>query len=131
MASEQEYGIILRLTFIFHLIVGFIFGFGFQFVPDLLAPVFGFTFQDPVSRVFGAMTIALTFGSVIALMTRKWCRVKILVEIELIWLSLGPTVLAYHLFVPPLFNLNVVGPIAILLILFIFFLISYLLEIRK
>jgi hypothetical protein len=66
---------------------------------------FGFTFSDPAPRLFGGMILALTIGSILALMTKEWARVKILVEIELIWFILGIIVVAYHMFVLPAFNI--------------------------
>ncbi|MFX0170123.1 MAG: hypothetical protein ACFE89_12325 [Candidatus Hodarchaeota archaeon] len=127
----QEYGIILRITFLIHIIVGFIFGFGFLLIPDFLAPIWGLTFDNPAVRIFGAMMVALTFGSILALMNREWTRVKIIVEIELVWSLLGTIVIAYHMFMPPLFNVYGWVNVAILLLLFFLFLVSYYMEIKK
>ncbi|MDO8055529.1 MAG: hypothetical protein Q6361_01590 [Candidatus Hermodarchaeota archaeon] len=127
----EEYGIILRITFLIHIIIGFIFGLGLLILPDLIMTTFGFSFSDPVPRMMGAMMLALTMGSILALMTKEWARVKILVEIELIWSILGTIVVAYHMLMPPL--LNIYGWIlaALLLVLFFLFLLSYYMEIKK
>lgn len=127
----DEYGIILRITFLIHIIIGFIFGFGFLLIPDFLAPIWGLTFDNPVIRVFGAMMVGMTFASILALMTKEWARVKIIVEMELVWTILGTIVIAYHVFIPPLFNIYGWVNVGILLLLFFLFLISYYMEIKK
>ena len=127
----DEYGIILRITFLIHIIIGFIFGLGLLILPDMLMTTFGFTFLDPVPRMFGAIMLALTIGSILALMTKEWARVKILVEIELIWSILGSIVVAYHMIIPPLLNIYGWIVVAILLVLFFLFLLSYYMEFKK
>ncbi len=126
-----EYGQLLRITFVIHIIIGLVFGIGYLLVPDLLYPMFGMTFADPSARAFGAMIIALTVGSILALMTKEWDRVRILVEVELIFTLLGPIVMMYHMFVPPTPGVMMWVPIAILLLTWVLFLISYLQEKKK
>ncbi len=126
-----EYGQLVRITFILHVIVGLVFGIGFLLVPDMLYPIFGLTFEDPNARTFGAMILGLTMGSILALMTKEWEQVKILVEIELIWTLVGPIVMIYHMFTPPLYGSMMWGPILILLVLWVLFLIGYLQEKKK
>lgn len=127
----EEYGILLRITFIIHVIVGFIYGLGFLLIPDFLAPMFGLSFTDPTVRVFGAMMIAFTIGSLLCLMAKEWARVKVVVEMELIWTVLGAIVMAYHILFPPLYNANAWINVGILLLLFFLFLISYIREVRR
>lgn len=126
-----EYGKLLRITFIIHIIIGLVFGLGFLLVPDLLYPIFEMTFVDPNTRAFGAMILAFTIGSILALMTKEWVRVKILVEIEIVWTLVGSIVMIYHMFVPPTYGIMWWGPIAITLLLWVLFLISYLQEKKK
>ena len=127
----EEYGLILRITFLIHILIGFIFGLGLLILPDLLMTTFGFTFIDPAPRMLGAIMLALTIGSILALMTKEWARVKILVEIELIWFILGTIAVAYHMLVPPLFNIYGWILVAIFLVLFFLFLLSYYMEFKK
>jgi hypothetical protein len=126
-----EYGQLLRITFIIHIIIGLVFGIGFLLVPELLYPIFELTFADPNVRTFGAMIIALTIGSILSLMAKDWEQVKIVVEIELVFTLLGPIAMIYHMFVPPTPGVMMWGPIAILLITWVLFLISYLQEKKK
>ena len=127
----DKYGMITRIAFIIHIIIGFIFGISFLAVPNIMLPLFGMAFVDPTVRMFGAMIIALTFSSILCLMTREVARVKIVVQTELVWLILGLIAGAVHLVFPPLislaFAIAALGSIAILLILF---LLSYLMEMR-
>ena len=126
-----EYGQLLRITFIIHVIIGLVFGIGFLLVPELLLPMFELTFTDPTVRTFGAMIIALTIGSILSLMAKEWEQVKIVVEIELVFTLLGPIAMIYHMFVPPIPGVMMWGPIAILLVTWMLFLISYLQERKK
>lgn len=127
----EEYGIILRITFLIHIIIGFIFGLGLLILPDLMMTTFGLTFADPVPRMLGGIMLALTIGSILAIMTKEWARVKILVELELVWFILGTIVVAYHMIIPPFFNIYGWILVAILLVLFFLFLLSYYMEIKK
>jgi hypothetical protein len=127
----EEYGVILRVTFMVHIIIGFIFGLGFLLIPDFIAPMFGLSFNDPTIRAFGAMILAMTIGSILCLMTKDWARVKVVVEIELIWTVVGAIAIAYHIFVPPLYNVNGWILVGVLLVLFFLFLVSYLREVRS
>jgi hypothetical protein len=127
----EEYGVLLRITFLIHIIIGFVFGLGFLLIPSFLAPIFGLAFNDPTLRVFGAMMIALTMSSLLCLMTREWVRVKIIVEMELVWTILGAIVVTYHIFIPPLYNVNTWLLVGVLLLLFFLFVISYLREVRR
>jgi hypothetical protein len=127
----EEYGVLLRITFIIHVIIGFIFGLGFLMIPAYLAPMFGIAFSDPTVRLFGAMMVAFTIGSLLCLMTKEWARVKVVVEMELVWTVLGPIVIGYHILFPPFYNYNAWINVGILLVLFFLFLISYVREVRK
>lgn len=100
-------------------------------VPELLLPMFELAFTDPNVRTFGAMIIALTIGSILSLMAKEWEQVKIVVEIELVFTLLGPIAMIYQMFVPPIPGVMMWGPIAILLLTWILFLISYLQERKK
>lgn len=127
----EEYGMITRITFIIHIIIGLIFGISFLVVPDIMLPLFGMAFVDPAIRMFGAMIIGFTFTSVLGLMTREVARVKIFIEAELLWLILGIIAGAVHLVLPPLMSITFAGAaIGSLVILFILFLLSYFMEIR-
>ncbi len=127
----EEYGMITRIAFIIHIIIGFTFGISFLAVPDIMLPLFGMAFVDPTVRMFGAIIIGFTFTSILGLMTREVVRIKIIIQAELIWLILGIIAGAVHLVIPPLLSLTFAGAaIGSLVILFILFLLSYFMEIR-
>ncbi|MFX1576143.1 MAG: hypothetical protein ACFFCF_03115 [Promethearchaeota archaeon] len=127
----EEYGMITRITFIIHIIIGLIFGISFLVIPDIMLPLFGMAFVDPTVRMFGAIIIGFTVTSILGLMTREVVRVKIIIQAELIWLILGIIAGAVHLVIPPLLSLTFAGAaIGSLVILFILFLLSYFMEIR-
>jgi hypothetical protein len=127
----EEYGMITRITFIIHIIIGLVFGISFLGIPDIMLPLFGMGFVDPTVRMFGAIIIGFTFTSILGLMTREVVRVKIIIQAELIWLILGIIAGAVHLVIPPLLSLTFAGAaIGSLVILFILFLLSYFMEIR-
>lgn len=121
----------LKFTFVIHIIIGLIFGIGLYVVPDMFYGFFGMAFIDPLGRAFGAIMLALTIGSVLALFTRDWARVRILVELEIFWCILGLIAILVHMFLPPLLTLTaglVAG--ASLAVLLFLFLISYFIQRR-
>jgi len=127
----EEYGMITRITFIIHIIIGLIFGVSFLVIPDIMLPLFGMAFVDPAIRMFGAIIIGFVFMSFLGLMTREVARVKIVIIGELVWLILGIIAAAVHLVIPPLMSITFAGAaLGSLVILFILFLLSYFMEIR-
>ncbi len=128
---DREYKTITRIAFIIHIIIGLFFGLSFLLIPDIVLPLFGMAFVDPIVRIFGAMIIAFTFGSILGLTTRKVARVKFIVEMEFVWLVLGILATAVHLVFPPLLSLIFAGAvIGSLVILMTLFALSYFLEMR-
>lgn len=127
----EKYGMITRITFIIHIIIGLIFGISFLAIPNIMLPLFGMAFVDPTIRMFGAIIIGFVFTSILGLMTREVVRVKIVIQAELVWLILGIIAAAVHLVIPPLMSLTfaaaALGSLAILLILF---LLSYFMDVR-
>ena len=91
MFNLAEYSDWLKYTFIIHIVIGFIFGLGLFLIPDIFLSLFEWepAVLDPINRVFGAVIIGLTSGSILALLDPDWEHVIILVRIELVWLFLG------------------------------------------
>ncbi|MFW9831612.1 MAG: hypothetical protein ACFFD8_07545 [Candidatus Thorarchaeota archaeon] len=128
---SEQYSTFLRITFFIHVIIGAIFGIGLYIIPDLFLGLFGMTIMDPTTRLFGAMMLALTIGSVLALATKEWLRVRIIVEVDIFWCILGLIGAIVHIFLPPVFTtLAGLLIIAILAILLFLFLIGYFIEVR-
>ena len=91
MIRLVEYSKFLKYTFIIHIVIGFLFGLSFLFIPEQFLSAIGWEpgIFDPINRVFGAVIVGLTSGSILALLDPDWEKVKILVRIELVWLPLG------------------------------------------
>ena len=122
---------VLKITFLIHIILGAIFGIGLYIVPEMFLGLFLMSFLDPTTRVLGAAILALTVGSVLALATKEWVRVRIIVEVEIFWCILGLIGAVVHMFLPPLYTtlagLLIIAALAILLFLF---LIGYFIQVR-
>lgn len=129
--AKEEYNIVLKITFLIHIVLGAIFGIGMYILPDLFLSLFGMLFLDPSTRVLGAAILALTIGSVLALATKEWVRVRIIVEVEIFWCILALIGAVVHMFMPPLYSITggtlIIATLAILLFLF---LIGYFMQVR-
>lgn len=127
----EEYSTFLRITFFIHIVIGAIFGIALYIVPDIFLAFFGMTLNDPTTRLFGGVMLALTIGSVLALATKEWLRVRIIVEVEIFWCILGLIGAIVHMFLLPTFTtLAGILIIAILAVLLFLFLIGYFIEVR-
>lgn len=91
----------LRTTFLVHSIVGLIFGLVYLLIPDMLAGWFGVSLPEAMQpmlfRMLGAAILAFTASSWWAYHETAWERVKIIVEMELVWTILGTLVLLWGL----------------------------------
>lgn len=129
--AKEEYNMILKITFLIHIILGAIFGIGLYILPEMFLGFFGMLYSDPTTRVLGAAILALTVGSVLALATKEWVRVRIIVEVEIFWCILGVIGAVVHMFLPPLYTtlagFLIIAALAILLFLF---LIGYFVQVR-
>ena len=132
MIRLAEYSKFLKYTFIIHIVIGFIFGLSFLLIPEQFLSIIGWEtgIFDPINRVFGAVIVGLTSGSILALLDPDWEKVKILVRIELVWLPLGMIAMVYGMFTSdyPAFGwVNVL----VLAFLFVLFSVGYYKEISQ
>lgn len=122
---------VLKITFLLHIVIGAIFGIGLYIIPEMFLGFFGMIFADPSTRVLGAALLALTVGSVLALATKEWVRVRVIVEVEIFWCILGLIGAVVHMFLDPLYTplagFLIITALAILLFLF---LIGYFIQVR-
>ena len=129
--AKEEYNIILKITFLIHIVIGAIFGIGLYIIPEMFSGLLGMGFNDPTTRVLGAAILALTVGSVLALATKEFVRVRIIVEVEIFWCILGLIGAVVHMFLIPLYSILagflIISALAILLFLF---LIGYFIQVR-
>jgi hypothetical protein len=83
----------LRTTFWVHLIVGAIFGLGYLLIPDTLLGIFGMQAADEVPfRMIGAAVCGFAASSFWATRETEWGRVKIVVQMEIVWTVLATLV---------------------------------------
>ena len=129
--AKEEYNMVLKITFLLHIVIGAIFGIGLYIIPEMFLGFFGMIFADPSTRVLGAALLALTVGSVLALATKEWVRVRVIVEVEIFWCILGLIGAVVHMFLDPLYTplagFLIITALAILLFLF---LIGYFIQVR-
>ena len=90
----------LRITFILHAIVAFVFGVGLLAAPGQFLDLFGWAPIDPLmTRMLGAAMLALAWGSVRGYRANTWDEVEILVEVEAAFTVLAAVGLLRHLLV--------------------------------
>lgn len=83
----------LRTTFWVHLVVGAIFGLGYLLIPTVVAGIVGMQVADEVPfRLVGAAILGFAASSWWAAHETEWERVKIVVEMEIVWTVLATLV---------------------------------------
>jgi len=96
MEKQIPYG--LKITFLVHVIVGGIFGLVFLLIPEVFGGMMGAPIKDPPTfRLLGAALIAFAASSWFAYRETVWERVKIVVQIEIVWTILGVLATLYGL----------------------------------
>lgn len=90
----------LRTTFWLHAIVAVLFGLGYLFVPDFVTGFFKFQPVDPfILNLYGAVTLALGFSSILAALSVTFERVDILLKMEVAYTLMAVLVCLYSIFV--------------------------------
>jgi len=80
----------LKTTFLVHMILAVIFGAGFLLVPEMVTGMLGARTVEPSTfRLVGAAMLAFGASSWLAYRQTLWDRVKIVVQIEIVWTVLG------------------------------------------
>ena len=92
---KEEISKLLKLCFLIHFFVAAIFGLVFTILLDLYVGVVGWPETDQITgRVLGAVLLGLAAASLLSWRETKWESVKIVVNMEIVWLALG---LAVHI----------------------------------
>jgi hypothetical protein len=87
---EKEIPKGLKTTFLVHLVLAVIFGAGFLLVPEAVTGMLGARALEPTTfRLVGAAMLAFGASSWLAYRETLWDRVKIVVQIEIVWTVLG------------------------------------------
>jgi hypothetical protein len=121
---EKQISAGLKTTFLIHIVVGTIFGLIYLLIPDVWGNLVGWPVQDQTAnRLLGAAILGYTASSWWAYRETLWERVKIVVQMEIVWMVLATLVLLLGMFtlgLPTIGWLNVVlmGGFAVAFIVF-------------
>jgi len=88
----------LRVTFLAQVFVAGIFGLVFMLIPELYAELTGLPVQGwgmSIGRMLGATQLAFATGSWLAYRQTKFERVKIVVQMQVVWNILGTLAALY------------------------------------
>lgn len=84
---------LLKLTFLIHFFVAVIFGLVFTVLVELYVDFVGWPYQDYITgRVLGAVFLGFAAASLLSWRETKWESVKIVVQMEIVWLAIGVAV---------------------------------------
>jgi hypothetical protein len=93
---EKEISRGLRITFLIHLILAGIFGLIYLLIPGLWGKLTGWSIQEPaVYRLIGAAMLGFATSSWFSYRETAWEKVKIVVQMEIVWPILGTLVLLW------------------------------------
>lgn len=122
MGEEISKG--LEITLIIHFILGIILGFIFLFIPDVYCKLVGFSITDKGTfRIIGAASLALGYGSFLAYRSRDWEKVKLLVQLDLVWLISATGAMLFWIFFEkgPIAGWFIIAMFAAFLVVFTYF----------
>ena len=99
MEKEMSYG--LRILFLVHMVVAGIFGIIFLLIPETYASISGFPVKIPevvsLERFVGATLLAFGTSSWLAYKQTMWNRVKIVVQLDIVFSILAALALVWGL----------------------------------
>jgi hypothetical protein len=96
LEKQIPYG--LKITFIVHFVVAVVFGLVFLLIPETFGMMMGAPFKGPSTfRLVGAALLAFAASSWFAYRETLWERVKIVVQMEIVWTILGVLATLYGL----------------------------------
>ena len=114
----------LKITFLVHVVMAGVFGLVFLLVPEMFGGMMGAPILEPSTfRLVGAALIAFAASSWFAYRETVWERVKIVVQIEIVWTILGVLATLYGLVYEGLptgdwLNVVILGAFAVAFIFF-------------
>jgi hypothetical protein len=94
LEKQIPYG--LKITFLIHFVVAVVFGLAFFFLTSYFGGTMGAPFRE-FTRLVGAALIAFAAGSWFAYRETVWERVKIVVQMEIVFTILGVLAVLYGL----------------------------------
>ena len=97
--AERQISKGLKYTFLVHGILGLKVGLGDLLFPTMLESFYGAPVLDPgLYRVVGVAILAFTASSLLAYRETAWDRVKIVVQMEIVWTILAAVVIVALVF---------------------------------
>lgn len=88
----------LKMTFLVHFILGLIFGLIYLLIPVAWGSLVGWPVQEPAAyRLIGAALLGFAASSWWSYRESTWERVKIVVQMEMVWTILGALVMLWGL----------------------------------
>jgi hypothetical protein len=124
MEKEKQVPYGLKITFLVHFVVAVVFGVGFLLMPAMLTEMVGARTMEPSTfRLLGAALLAFGASSWFAYREKLWERVKIVVQMEIVWTILGVLATLYGLIFEGLpagdwVNVLILGAFAVAFIFF-------------
>jgi hypothetical protein len=114
----------LKITFVVHFVLAVVFGLVFLLIPEMFGGMMGAPIKEPSTfRLVGAALIAFGASSWFAYRETVWERVKIVVQMEIVWTILGVLATLYGLIFEGLpvgdwMNVVILGAFAVAFIFF-------------
>ena len=121
---EKQIPYALKITFLVHFVVAVVFGLVFLLVPEMFGGMMGAPIKEPSTfRLVGAALMAFAASSWFAYRETVWDRVKIVVQMEIVWTILGVLAMLYGLIFEGLpagdwMNVVILGAFAVAFIFF-------------
>lgn len=88
----------LKILFLVHFFISIVFSLVFMIFWELHYDFFGFPSDPIASRAFGAALGGFAVSSLLAWRETEWIRVKIVVQVELAWISAGIVAMIMNIF---------------------------------
>ena len=96
MERDKQFSAGLKYTFLVHFVVAGIFGLVFLLIPEIFGGMMGEVITDSTTyRQVGGALIAFAASSWFAWREKAWERVKIVVQMEIVWTILGAVIILY------------------------------------
>ncbi len=95
---EKQISSGLKITFLAHVIVGVIFGLIYLLIPEVWGNLVNWPVKEPTPyRLVGAAILGFSTSSWLAYRETAWEKVKIVVQMEIVWTILGTLVMLWGL----------------------------------
>jgi len=113
----------LKIMFLIHFFISVFFGLVFLIFVEGFVDFIDWPELDPVTgRLLGGALIGFSASSLLAWRETQWLKVKLVVQMEIVWCAIGSIVLLVTFFIPS-FNLPIFTWVNI--IIFLFFLVVF------